>query len=771
MNRIVAALDRPAPGEVQYGRLRVAGWAFATESPVYRVEVLVDGRVVAFAASGGIRPDVAALHDAYDAARESGFAARFELPGREPGTTAMLVRVIARDGTTVEFEREFYYGGPFEATLPWNAAKLDTRALDEVRAIAFYLPQYHPIPENDRWWGPGFTEWSNVTRARPALPGHHQPHLPADLGFYDLRNPETREAQAALARANGIDGFCYYHYWFGGKRLLERPFDEVLEYKTPQFPFCLCWANENWTRRWDGADSDVLIGQRHSPEDDVAFIRDIEPALRDARYIRADGKPLLIVYRVGLLPDPAATVARWRQECRRSGVGELYILAVQAFDLAGDPRDLGFDGSVEFPPNGFSVPNVSDRYRKDDPDFAHHVYEYRDFVEQVLSRELPAYPLHRTVFPSWDNTARRKSGASIFVNSSPEAYRLWLAQAKACVAATLPPGHRFVFVNAWNEWAEGCHLEPDQKYGDTYLNVTREVMHPQLAIERRPKISVVIPAYNHARYIYTTLRSIKRQTTNDYEVVLVDDGSLDDTLHEVARFRREHPDFRIRVFAQSNSGAHAALNFGISQARGRYIAPLNSDDLFEPERLETMLAALRDAGSEFGFSGILAIDDDGQNVGGTHPYAMALLNKQAAIGSYPSIGFAMLDFNVTISTGNFFFSRALYDRVGPFSALRYCHDWDFALSALCETEPVYVPKRLYGYRLHHANSYLGLQDHGVADCRVLLRSFFGKVFDGSPRGQYFPSRENWPVYFDSFVRPRGLEEFLPKEQTRVLEAR
>src|ERR1700682_5554230 len=182
------------------------------------------------------------------------------------------------------------------------------------KLISMYLPQFHPIPENDEWWGTGFTEWANVTKARPKYRKHYQPHLPSDLGFYDLRLSETREAQAELAKRYGIHGFCYYHYWFNGKRLLERPFTEVLASGNPDFPFCLCWANENWTRRWDGREQETLLRQRYSPEDDRAHIRALLPAFEDARYIRVEGKPFFVVYRTGHMPDPRRTAEIWREE-------------------------------------------------------------------------------------------------------------------------------------------------------------------------------------------------------------------------------------------------------------------------------------------------------------------------------------------------------------------------------------------------------------------------------------------------------------------------
>ena len=216
-----------------------------------------------------------------------------------------------------------------------------------VRAIAFYLPQYHPTAENDQWWGTGFTDWTNVVRARPLFPGHYQPRLPADLGFYDLRLPEVREAQAELAREHGIYGFCYYHYWFHGKRLLERPFNKVLASGEPDFPFCLCWANENWTRIWDGLDEKVLIEQ-----DDRRHMRWLAQAFRDRRYIRIGDKPLFLVYRAARMPDPLQTATIWREEARKMGIGDIYLCRVEsATGEHGDPQLIGFDAAVEFQPD------------------------------------------------------------------------------------------------------------------------------------------------------------------------------------------------------------------------------------------------------------------------------------------------------------------------------------------------------------------------------------------------------------------------------------
>jgi len=344
----------------------------------------------------------------------------------------------------------------------------------DTHLIAFYLPQFHPIPENDRWWGKGFTEWRSVARARALFPGHYQPHFPADLGYYDLRVPETRAEQAALAREHGIGGFCYYHYWFNGRRLLERPLDDVHRSGAPDFPFCVCWANENWTRRWDGADKEILIAQNPSRADDERLIRDLLPHFRDPRYIRVGGKPLFIVYRIGVLPDVTATAVLWREVARREGIGELYLCAAKTYDT-GDPTYYGFDAVVEFPPHGLRTVTMHEQLELLDPGFSGTVVDYRQFVVDCITAREPSYTLHRTVMPGWDNTARRMHQALVFAHATPEVYELWVREV-AAETRRKPPGERLLFINAWNEWAEGAHLEPDRRFGHQYLEATARAL-------------------------------------------------------------------------------------------------------------------------------------------------------------------------------------------------------------------------------------------------------------------------------------------------------
>lgn len=339
--------------------------------------------------------------------------------------------------------------------------------------VAFYLPQFHPFAENDAWWGKGFTEWRNVSRALPQFEGHVQPRLPGELGFYDLRLPETMHAQWELAKAYGIGAFCTYFYWFAGKTLMEAPLRGWLSDPSLDLPICLCWANENWSRRWDGRADDILIAQDHSPADDLAFIAHVSPYLRDARYLKVDGKPMLLVYRPGLLPEPAQTAARWRMWCLDNGIGEIHLAYVQSFDNV-DPRQIGFDSAVAFPPNNTTARNVTASRTLLNPDYAGQLLDWRDLATATKD---PPYPLYPTVNPGWDNEARRSGRGRTFVHASPAGYAAWLREAIAAARRRLP-AHPMVFVNAWNEWAEGAVLEPDAARGYAWLEATRAAMTP-----------------------------------------------------------------------------------------------------------------------------------------------------------------------------------------------------------------------------------------------------------------------------------------------------
>lgn len=341
-----------------------------------------------------------------------------------------------------------------------------------MRLIAFYLTQFHPTPENDLWWGKGFTEWTNVTKAKPLFEGHHQPHLPSDFGFYDLRVRETMREQISIAKQYGIDGFCYHYYWFSGKRVLNLPLDEMLADSECDMPFCLCWANENWTRRWDAAEHEVLIAQQYLPNDDLNFIKSLIPFFEDKRYIRVDNKPYLIVYRPQHLPDARKTVTIWRDYCRSIGLGEIHICAALTHGNQ-DYTQFDFDSGVEFPPHNLPPTNINNEIVFFDS-FRGNVIQYNNTAQSYLDRNYgDGKKIFKTVFPSWDNTARTKERALIVLNGTPDNYEYWLA---STIDKTKNPDDKqednLIFINAWNEWAEGCHLEPDRQFEHKFLRAT-----------------------------------------------------------------------------------------------------------------------------------------------------------------------------------------------------------------------------------------------------------------------------------------------------------
>lgn len=355
------------------------------------------------------------------------------------------------------------------------------------QVVAFYLPQYHAIRENSEWWGEGFTDWVNVRRARPLFEGHRQPRAPTALGHYDLLDPAIHHAQATLARTYGVAAFCYYAYWFRGERLLERPLALVAAHPDLAMPYAICWANESWSRRWDGSEHQVLMEQHHSPESDPGFIDDIAHHLIDPRYVRVQGRPLVLIYRPGLLVDPLRTTDALRARAVALGIGDLYLAMVQSFGH-WEPLSYGFDAAVEFPPHNLAVAGgaalhtpralAAGRSRVS-------TASYLDAARVALSRPVPEFAWYRGVMPDWDNTPRRGSRGTAYEGATPDRFRRWLEAALECTYLFRPPGERLVFVNAWNEWAEGAHLEPDETFGDGNLAAVRAALDStaDLAVE------------------------------------------------------------------------------------------------------------------------------------------------------------------------------------------------------------------------------------------------------------------------------------------------
>jgi len=343
----------------------------------------------------------------------------------------------------------------------------------EVKAVAFYLPQFHPIPENDQWWGKGFTEWSNVTRGKPLFRHHNQPRVPADLGYYDLRLEDTQAAQADLARDFGIHGFCYYYYWFNGKKLLNQPIEQMARSSRTDAGFCVCWANENWSRNWDGQNRHVLMKQDYSLESNRALILEMIPMMKDPRWIRHQGKPVMVVYRISIIPNWLETARIWREECRKAGLGEIHLCAVR-FGLEmldGQPQVHGLDAYVLFPPHEAPREDLRDTVLDLHKDFGGEIFSYEAVVKGDTEKYAQGYdwPVHRGAMLGWDNTARRLTDARIFHGATPYGFRTWIKSILEQENQFNPAPESLLFINAWNEWAEGTYLEPDQRWGHGYL--------------------------------------------------------------------------------------------------------------------------------------------------------------------------------------------------------------------------------------------------------------------------------------------------------------
>jgi lipopolysaccharide biosynthesis protein len=358
--------------------------------------------------------------------------------------------------------------------------RLDGHTLQpRARIVPFYLPQFHPIPENDRWWSKGFTEWTNVTAATPVYQGHYQPRLPRDLGFYDLRLDEVRRTQLSLAEASGVSGFMYYYYWFAGRRLLNAPIEALAASDIPQ-PFCIMWANENWTRRWDGRESDVLIAQDYEGVPSHQFIEDILPFLVDERYMTIDGRKIVAIYKPGLIPELAEVVATWRHRARSAGVGELFIMNVDfGTDFGGaDRKPLpGLDASFGFPPHNHVWHWLPHAGLGVHPAFRGNILSYESLAEhaegQLRAGSDPAF--FPGVMVTFDNTPRRQWAPDIWYGANPYTFRRWLATAVESVQDRTPD-QRVIFINAWNEWAESAVLEPTDRFGRTFLLAVRDAV-------------------------------------------------------------------------------------------------------------------------------------------------------------------------------------------------------------------------------------------------------------------------------------------------------
>lgn len=459
-------------------RLKADGPGKARIADILRIEVRGTGKALPFS------PNVTEI------SREALHKTLSPAPGQFPGGEPERIRL--RDGL------------------------LATAAMTEsppVKVLAYYLPQFHPFAENNEWWGEGFTEWTNVTAAKPLFDDHYQPHLPADFGFYDLRLDQVQRDQIALAKSYGVAGFCYYYYWFSGQTLMTLPIDRHVE-QDLDIDFCLCWANESWSRRWDGSENDVLMAQRHSYDSDVEFIRSCLKYFASPRYIKIDGAPVLQVYRISLMKNPTATIKRWREIVREAGFPDLHVSMVESFGLT-DPGEYGCDSSCQFPPHGVVGDKINEKVEGLAPDYSGTIYDYAEIVRGELARPAAPHVRFRAAMPAWDNTSRKGAAGNVFAGSSPALFETWMKHLVAEARNRLPEGQRFVFVNAWNEWAEGTHLEPDRKYGHAHLRAVRNALAPEnvaLAPLLPPPAGQPDPLADTRRYVESLVATNKMLT-------------------------------------------------------------------------------------------------------------------------------------------------------------------------------------------------------------------------------------------------------------------
>ncbi|PPD35119.1 MAG: lipopolysaccharide biosynthesis protein [Methylomonas sp.] len=354
--------------------------------------------------------------------------------------------------------------------------------MKKARVIALYLPQFHPIPENDEWWGVGFTEWTNTAKAKPLFKDHYQPHVPSDLGFYDLRVSETRHDQAELAKAYGIEGFCYYHYWFAGERLLERPFNEVLASGSPDFPFCLCWANQTWSGIWHGAPNRILKEQTYpGKEDHIKHFQYLLNAFKDDRYIKVDGKPFFAIFKPEEIPNIKDVLALWRSLAVESGLEGIHFVGVGSAALGDNwkPESLGFDAS--FTPrlpakeDWVSRRNIINwlyfqwKKLKGYPS----VHDHNKVIHEILPKSVDGVVDYPCIIPNWDNTPRSGKNGLVLTNSTPELLKLQIKKSLE-ILDDYSVSNKIIILKSWNEWAEGNYVEPDLKYGRSYLEAIKE---------------------------------------------------------------------------------------------------------------------------------------------------------------------------------------------------------------------------------------------------------------------------------------------------------
>ncbi len=624
------------------------GWAWMPSMPeaAMLIEAVLDGRVIGRTRANQMRSDLLAYGKgtglygwsmSFDEPVIGSIPPAFnilapladDLPGLPelpaPNPDDLRRRPRGSMSTLMKERMEFTNAGPeFEDFDPDIIGKSPLASYtNKPLLLAFYLPQFHTIAENDLFWGKGFTEWRQLPKGISRFPGHYQPRIPRDLGFYNLETVAALEAQAALAKAAGVGAFAYYYYWFNRKRVLEKPLEMLLG-STVDMPFLIIWANENWTRTWDGSESAVLLKQDYNIEDEELLLADLARHFRDPRYVRLGTRPLFVIYNPKNIPETVATIARWRFILDSKFDVDPLIFSAQTFG-ARDPRIFGIDGAIEFPPHKLAdhIPSreTSDAY---DEEFRGIVIGYDDFVNASLIEDEVEFPLIKTIVPSWDNDCRRPNRGLTLESSSPAKYEAWLKALIRRAMETPVFGTPLVAINAWNEWAEGAYLEPDVYYGAAYLNATArayvsaitkdEYDNPRERIRSdfSPKVTVVLPNYNHAKFLPERLASVIKQTTPPDEIIFLDDCSSDDSVAVARGILEACPiAFRIVLNTQNSGSVFRQWIKGIELARNELIWIAETDDTADLNFLKHVLRPFLRGDVMAAFGWIRCIDHDG----------------------------------------------------------------------------------------------------------------------------------------------------------------
>jgi glycosyltransferase involved in cell wall biosynthesis/GT2 family glycosyltransferase len=627
-------------------RWGAVGWAWLPQRPKEAaiVEALHEGVVIGRAVANRMREDLVAhrvgtgkygFDLSFDHPIENDTAPEFRilepafgsltntnpLPARSQSERKIQGRGNVED-LYVEHAKFTAPGDEFEE---FDSSILESVDRSQLDVIAYYLPQFHPIKENDRFWGKGFTEWRQLSRGLPRYRGHYQPRIPRDLGFYTLTDVAPITRQAALAKAAGVNVFGFYYYWFNRARVLDEPMEVFLR-SGVEMKFMLIWANENWTRTWDGSESDVLLKQEYSEGDERALIADWVRHFQDRRYYTISDRPLFVIYNPKLIPDAQKTIARWRQILETEHDMNPLIFMAQTFGMR-DPTVFGLDGAIEFPPHKLSdtLPGrpMPDTYS---PEFAGQVIDYDEFVRVSLAEEAPNYALIKTAVPSWDNEARRPNRGFSLELSTPKKFENWLSglinRALTGQKTGGSRGRAVIAVNAWNEWAEGAYLEPDVHFGAAYLNATARAIRSSFhalakvpisaSAASLPAVSVIFPNYNHTKFLPERISSVLNQTMKPAEIIFLDDCSSDDSV-EIARdlLTKSRIPHRIVVNEKNSGGVFRQWMKGLSLARYELVWVAETDDSVDRHFLSNILPAFVREDVMAAFGRIISIDPDG----------------------------------------------------------------------------------------------------------------------------------------------------------------